>query len=265
VRWLRGGILLLVLLLAWGPVVFLLLASFAPGTDFNVSFSNRSVNAYTSVLGLSGVGSILLLTLTVTVATAVLTVVIATPAAYAFARYRSRASTLAANSLLLSWILPQSLIAIAYFQLVAQLNLYGKPEILVFFGLLQTVPLSVWVLRSAFTNIPTELDESAFLDGAGMTRFLTTILVPISMPSIAAVCGYSFLLAWQMYLYPLVFLSGAKTQMATVGVVNFVGEWSTNYPEMMAFSVIITVPVMVVFMLVQRYIVTGLTAGAVIG
>ena len=261
----RSVVLLLALMLAWGPVVFLVLASLAPGTDFNASLGGRTVSAYGSVLRLSGVASILLLTLAITIATAVLTVVLAIPAAYSFARYRSRVATVGANSLLLSWMLPQTLVAVAYFALVAQLGLYGKPEVLIFFGVLQTVPLGVWVLRNAFLKVPTELDEAAFLDGASVARFLTTVMVPISMPSIAAVGGYSFLLAWQMYLYPLVFLSSGSTQMATVGVVNFMGEWSTNYPEMMAFSVIITVPVMVVFILVQKYIVSGLTAGAVNG
>ena len=178
---------------------------------------------------------------------------------------KSRLAVVSANSLLSAWLFPQVLVALAFFNLVAELNLYGKPELMLFLGVLQTLPLSVWVLRNTFEGIPTDIDEAAALDGAGLVTTLRSVILPVTMPSIAACAGYSFLLAWQMYLYPLVFLAGQKTQMASVGVVNFVGEWGTNYPEMMAFSFLITAPVVVVFLVVQRYIVAGLMAGSLSG
>jgi len=123
--------------------------------------------------------------------------------------------------------------------------------------------LSVWVLRSFLAEVPREIDEAALLDGASMPTFFLRVLLPVAAPSIAATAGYAFLLSWQMYLYPLVYLSTGQTQMAAVGVSNFVGQWSTNYPQMMAYSVLITAPLVLVFLLVQRYIVSGLTSGSV--
>ena len=141
--------------------------------------------------------------------------------------------------------------------------MYGKPYMMVFFGMLQSVPLSVWVLRSFIAGIPREIDEAALLDGASLPTFFRRVLFPIAAPSIAAVAGYSFLLTWQLYLYPLIYMATSTNQLATVGVSNFVGQWSTNYPEMMAYSLLITAPLVVVFLLVQRYIVSGLTSGSV--
>ena len=261
----RAVLIALALVVALWPLLFLLLASLASGTAFDAGFSGRSVHAYAGVVQESGFARILVLTLLVALGVAVATVLIAAPAGYSFARHTSRLATMSANSLLSAWLLPQILVALAFFNLVAQLNLYGSPGLMLFFGVLQTVPLSVWVLRSSFERIPVEIDEAASLDGAGLLATLRRVVVPVAMPSIAASAGYAFLLAWQMYLYPLVFLAGQKTQMVSVGLVNFVGEWSTNYPEMMAFSVIVTAPVVVVFLLVQRYIVAGLMAGSVVG
>lgn len=264
-RQVRPVLVTIGVLVALGPVAFMVLASLSPGTSFSVALSGRTLHAYTSILGTSTVAASLVLTTLVSLSSAILTVVLALPAAYSFARVRFRGSEILANSLLSAWLLPQIFIALAFFTIATDYGLYGNPAFMIFFGVLQAVPLSVWVLRSFVAQIPRELDEAALLDGAALPRFFIRVLLPTTAPSIAATAGYAFLMTWQMYLYPLVYLAPGNTQMASVGVSNFVGQWSTNYPQMMAYSVLITIPIIVVFLVIQRYIVSGLTSGAVNG
>lgn len=247
------------------PVVFLVLASLSPGASLSISFSGLTWEAYAAVLGTSSVVSSIGLTCAVSAVVAILTVMIALPAAYAFARVDFKWSSFLSNSLLSAWLLPQVFVALAFFSLAIDVGLYGNPLAMIFFGLIQSIPLSIWVLRSFVAEIPRDLDEAAFLDGAGLTTYFARILLPLAAPSIAAAAGYAFLLTWQMYLYPLIYLAGSGTQMASVGVSNFVGQWSTNYPQMMAYSVLITAPIVAIFLFIQRCIVSGLTAGAVNG
>ena len=262
-RWVRRVGTGLALLIALAPLAFLLLASLSPGTTFTVSFSHLTLAAYAHILDTSSVTSSILLTVAVSAGAALLTLILSIPAAYAFARVKFRGAGVLMSSLLSAWLLPQVFVAVAFLTVATDIGMYGKPYMMVFFGMLQSVPLSVWVLRSFIAGIPREIDEAALLDGASLPTFFRRVLFPIAAPSIAAVAGYSFLLTWQLYLYPLIYMATSTNQLATVGVSNFVGQWSTNYPEMMAYSLLITAPLVVVFLLVQRYIVSGLTSGSV--
>lgn len=248
---------------AVAPLAYMILASFSAGTALRIDLAQPTLDAYGAVLTDPRVTSSIATTALISLASAVLTVVLATPAAYSFARTSRPLHSLMSNSLLLAWLLPQVFIALAFFSFAADIGLYGNPWLMIFFGMLLSVPLSVWVLRSFVESIPREIDEAAALDGASLFTYLTRVLLPVAAPSMAAVAGYSFLITWQMYLYPLVYLAGSKDQMVSVGVANFVGEWSTNYPQMMAYATLITLPLIAVFLLVQRYIVSGLSSGSV--
>lgn len=262
-RVLVGALLLLFAGGAIAPIAYMFLASLASGTALQVSLSGASLDAYATVLTSPDIMSSIWLTAAIAALSAACTVLLATPAAYAFARMRSRINSVLASSLLLAWLLPQVFIAIAFFTFAARVRLYGNPWFMVFFGVLHSVPLSVWVLRNFIETIPKDIDEAAVMDGASLSRFLTKILLPIAAPSVAAVAGYSFLITWQLYLYPLVYLAGSKYKMVSTGVANFIGEWSTNYPQMMAYSTLITLPLIAVFLVVQKYIIAGLSSGAV--
>jgi ABC-type glycerol-3-phosphate transport system permease component len=248
---------------ALGPVLYMVAASLAGGSGFNAGVRDLSVGAYVAVLSSPTAVRSIALTAGISSGASLLTVALATPAAYALARTRSPWCAWASNSLLLAWLVPQVFSALAFFSVAVKLGFYQKPALMVFFGVLQSVPLSVWVLRSFIATVPREIDEAAVTDGASLARFLRQVLLPVSAPSVAAVAGYSFLITWQLYLYPLVYLAGRREQMVSVGVQMFVGEWSTNYPQMMAYSTLITAPLVAVFLLVQKYIVSGVAAGAV--
>jgi len=248
---------------ALGPLVFMVLASFAKGSGFQVGRLPLTLDAYRSVLTSSAVVRSIILTTIIALGASVITVVLSAPAGYALARTKSRWMAWASNSLLLAWLVPQVFSTLAFFSVAVKLGFYQKPALMVFFGVLLSVPLSVWVLRSFIVSVPRDIDEAAVTDGASLFRFLRQVLLPVAAPSIAAVAGYAFLITWQLYLYPLVYLAGAEEQMVSVQVAMFIGEWSTNYPQMMAFSTIITAPLVAVFLAIQKYIVSGVAAGAV--
>lgn len=202
--------------------------------------------------------------------TTLLALLVATPAGYALARFRFPGAELFGGSVLLTQVIPGILFLIPiYIAYVNLQRLSGIPMVGTYHGLVLTytaffVPLSLWLLRGFFASIPKELEEAALVDGATPFRAFYRILLPLALPGLAATAVYVFLTAWDELLFAQV-LTTEATATIPVGIRNFVGNYQNRYDLVMAAATVATLPVLFLFFLVQRWLIQGLTAGAVKG
>jgi ABC-type glycerol-3-phosphate transport system permease component len=128
-----------------------------------------------------------------------------------------------------------------------------------------TLPLAVWMLTSYFRAIPVELEEAAIMDGASRLAILFRITLPLSLPGIVAVVVYAFVTTWNEFIFALVFAQDASVKTLPIGIAEFMGEFTTDWGAVMAASLIMTLPIVIAFLLLQRLFVGGLAAGAIKG
>ncbi|MEI9432282.1 carbohydrate ABC transporter permease, partial [Mesorhizobium sp. Cs1299R1N3] len=128
-----------------------------------------------------------------------------------------------------------------------------------------TLPVAIWMLRGFLLKLPAALEESAAIDGATPLRVFWDIVVPLSRPGLIATSVYVLIVTWQEFLFALSFTSTKEMRTLPVGLNDFIGQYGIRYGELMASSVMVSLPVMAVFFFLQRYFVAGITAGAVKG
>ncbi len=199
----------------------------------------------------------------VSAATTVLGVAVAVPAAYAFSRFRFPGRKFWFFAVLFRNMFPAVVFLMPLFIMMRFFYLVNTHASLIITYLTFGLPLSIWLLKGFYDNIPIQLEQAARIDGA--TRFQAFILVvmPLSAPGIVATAIYSFISAWNEYVYALTFLNNDELLTLPVGLQRFFSEYATNWPGLMAASFIMSVPVVVLFLILQKYFVRALTEGAV--
>lgn len=183
------------------------------------------------------------------------------PAAYAIARFKVNNAT---AFILLARVIPGVSLLVPWYYLFSQLNLVGSYGVLILTHIFVTMPLVVAIMASYFEGIPAELEESAQVDGLTRIASVIKIVIPLSTPGIATAAILAFIFSWNNFLFALV-LSNQNTRTLPVAISNFMAYASVDWGGLMAASVLITVPVMLVALFAQKYIVSGLTAGATKG
>jgi len=196
-------------------------------------------------------------------ATTVLGLVVAVPAAYAFSRFRFPGRNLLFYSVLLRNMFPSVVFLMPLFIMMRWLGLVNTHASLILTYLTFGLPLSIWLLKGFYDNIPVQLEQAARIDGASRFQAFLLIVMPLSSPGIIATAIYSFILAWNEYVYALTFLNDESKMTLPVGLQHFFTEYATNWPGLMAASFIMSVPVVVMFLILQKYFVRALTEGAV--
>jgi arabinogalactan oligomer/maltooligosaccharide transport system permease protein len=192
-------------------------------------------------------------------------IIVAMYAAYAMSRYSFQAKNLFGGLLFVTQMFPGVLIVLPLFQIFKVLHLINTHYAIMLAHLTFSVPFCVWMLRGFFDAIPKELEEAALIDGASRMKALHHIILPISGPGIAAVGMYAFIRSWNEFLFALVLLQTRDLQTLPLGLTNFMEEFAFRWDLIMSGSAITTVPVLFFFLFMQRFIVQGLTAGAVKG
>lgn len=191
-------------------------------------------------------------------------VVVGTLAALAISRFAFRGRKIVIVGILAVQMVPLVAMIIPVFLLLNDLDQYDKLSGLIITYLTFILPFTVWTLRGFIVNIPKELEEAAMVDGCSPTGAFLRVVFPLLAPGMVATSVYAFIQAWNEYLYALMLLS-QKNQTATVWLGNFTTKHGTEYAPMMAGSTMMAVPIVVLFLLVQRKMAAGLTAGAVKG
>jgi multiple sugar transport system permease protein len=196
-------------------------------------------------------------------ATTVMALMVAVPAAYAFARFRFPGKNALFFSVLIRNMFPAVVFLIPLFILMRIFNLVNNHWSLILTYLTFGLPLSIWLLKGFFENIPPELEQSARIDGATRFQAFRLIILPLAAPGVVATAIYAFIQAWNEYVYARTFIIDDNLRTMPVGLEKFFTEYVSNWPGLMAASFIMSVPVVVLFLVLQRHFVRALTEGAV--
>jgi N,N'-diacetylchitobiose transport system permease protein len=202
--------------------------------------------------------------LIVSLAVVVIGMVVGVLAALAISRFAFRGRKVVIVGILAVQMVPLVAMIIPVFLLLNDLEQYDKLTGLIITYLTFVLPFTVWTLRGFIVNIPRELEEAAMVDGCSRTGAFVRVVFPLLAPGMVATSVYGFIQAWNEYIYALMLLS-QKHQTATVWLGNFTTKHGTEYAPMMAGATMMAVPIVVLFLLVQRKMAAGLTAGAVKG
>jgi multiple sugar transport system permease protein len=195
--------------------------------------------------------------------TTILAVAVAVPAAYAFSRFRFPGRTFLFFAVLLRNMFPAVIFLVPLFILMRWLGLVNTHGSLVLTYLTFGLPLAIWLLKGFYDNIPIQLEQAARIDGATRFQAFFLIVMPLSTPGIIATAIYSFIGAWNEYIYAYTFLTRQDQMTLPIGIQRFFAENSTDWPGLMAATFLMSVPVVVLFLVLQRYFVRALTEGAV--
>ena len=168
-----------------------------------------------------------------------------------------------ARAIVLAYLLPPSLLFIPLFLIIQRMGLVDTKAGLIVAYLTFTVPFCTWMLIGYFRTIPKELDEAALMDGATRFQTLVRVVLPIAKPGLAVVALFAFTHAWNEFLYALVFAYSNDTKTFTAGLTGLIMGDTFIWGQLMASSVIAILPVLVIYLVAQRYLVEGLAAGSV--
>lgn len=192
-----------------------------------------------------------------------ITVVLSVLAAYGFYRLRFPGRDLLFRAVLVAYAFPGILILIPLYGMMSQAGLIDTPAALVIVNVTFASPFAIWMMRSFFASIPAELEEAALIDGASRLAILLRIMVPLAAPGIASVAIFAFIASWTEYLFASVLILSDANRTLPVGFAGIIGQYQIDWGLMLAGATLATVPVVLLFGIVGRWFIAGLTAGAV--
>jgi multiple sugar transport system permease protein len=194
-----------------------------------------------------------------------ISVVLAVPASYGIARYAFKGRRAVVLVFLITQMLPVSVLLTPVFIIFKNMKLLNTPWAAVIADATIGIPFSILILKNYFASIPVELEEAAIIDGCGRFGAFLRILIPIAMPGVIVCAVFSFLYAWGDLAYGMTFIQDQANRPITAGIFNFMGQYGTTWSYLTAFAVVTIIPVALIFIFMQKYIVSGLTSGAVKG
>jgi multiple sugar transport system permease protein len=250
------------------PVLWMLSSSFKPNTlifEFppRLVTEGFSFDAYAAIFGDPEKIRFFINSYVVSGAVTIATLFVAILAAYAFSRYDFPFKK-PLNVIIVSvQAVPPITLLVPYFGLVVTLGLFNTYPGLILTYMVFTLPYAIIMMTGYFNTIPRELDEAVRMDGAGSWTALWRILVPISVPGIVSVGVYTFMIAWNEYLFALTLTKTTDMRTVPIGIQLLMGQHSYEWNEMMAMSILGSIPVLALFLFFQRFFIGGLTAGAV--
>jgi multiple sugar transport system permease protein len=271
-RWIRRIVLALLAAFTLTPVLVMLSSSLKPLQDVQGPFrwipSTLTLRPYVDIWTTVPLAKYFVNSLVVAGGATVCSVLIAILAAYAVSRYRFQGRKLFAITVLSTQMFPGILFLLPLFLLFVNIGnvtgvvLYGSRGGLILTYLTFSLPFSIWMLAGYFDSLPRDLDEAALVDGCGPIGALWRIVIPTAVPGIIAVSVYAFMTAWGEVLFASV-LTDDATRTLAVGLQGYATLNDVYWNQVMAASLVVSVPVVAGFLLLQRYLVAGLTAGAV--
>jgi multiple sugar transport system permease protein len=201
--------------------------------------------------------------LVIAVAVGALTLLVATGAAFAISRLKVKGGRLVMNLALLTYFIPAAFLAVPMYKTMGNYGLLNNQWALILAMITIASPYSIWVLKQASDKLPYELDEAARIDGASPLQIFRLVYVPLMMPSLVAIGTYALLLAWNEYLYAFLLLSNEKQITLGVALGNFLAADDSPWELLMTVGLIYALPPAAIYYAFKRYMVGGLTAGAV--
>ncbi|MEU3462027.1 carbohydrate ABC transporter permease [Streptomyces sp. NPDC006733] len=271
-HWTRRIFLTLLTVFTLAPVYVMLSSSLKPLQDVQGTFrwipSGFTIRPYIDIWHTVPLAKYFVNSVIVSVSATVASVAVAIFAAYAVSRYRFRGRKFFTVTVLSTQMFPGILFLLPLFLIFVNIGnstgiaLYGSRGGLILTYLTFSLPFSIWMLVGYFDSIPRDLDEAAMVDGCGPLGALFRVVVPAAVPGIVAVSVYAFMTAWGEVLFASV-MTNDTTRTLAVGLQGYATQTDVYWNQVMAASLVVSVPVVAGFLLLQRYLVVGLTAGAV--
>lgn len=218
---------------------------------------------YGRLLSASDYGTYLLNSFVVAGLSAFLTLLLAIPCGYAFFRLEFKGREIYYRVILLAYAFPSIVVLIPLFAIFARIGLIDTLAALVIVNATFALPFAIWMLRSFFGSIPKEIEEAARLDGGPLLTVLWRIMIPLTAPGIAAVAIFAFVAAWTEYVFASVMILSDAQRTVPVGFSGIIGQYQVDWGLLLAGVCLAILPVLIVFALIGRWFVTGLTEGAI--
>jgi multiple sugar transport system permease protein len=197
--------------------------------------------------------------------TTALSLALAVLPAYALSRFKFAGLALLGLGLFVTQMLPEAMLVVPLYAIFGQLALLNSLTGLILVNTAFTVPVITWILKGAIDAVPVDIEEAASIDGCSRMGTVLLMVVPLIAPSLAATAVIAFFHGWNEYVFAQTLISDQKLFTASVGLAGFVGELSTPLHSVMAIGLMYTIPAVFFYLLVQRYVVAGMTAGSVKG
>jgi multiple sugar transport system permease protein len=261
----------LLLIVAIGIMFFPLLWMFSISVRPNIEVMRMPPNWLPQVFTLEGYLKIFqnkkflvvfLNTMVISLIVTALSLFLGAMAAYALARFNFIGHRVVLMFLITTQMFPLVLLCIPYFRIFITLGLYDTRTSLMVVYLTFTLPFCILMLRSYFLNIPRDIEEAAMVDGCSRLKAIFKILVPMSYPAFIGAGLYTFLLAWNEFLFAVILIESWENRVLTMAIYSLMAEFVTDWNTMMAFSVLASLPLVIAFSFLQKYMVQGMTAGA---
>lgn len=257
--------LIVIVVVFVAPLLWMLLASFKTNVDINdvtKSFIfTPIIDNYLAVFGESNYLQFVFNSFWIATCATVISLILGVPAAYSMSRFAMRRSALV---VLMARVIPGISLLVPWYYVFANLGIIGGYGVMILSHMFILIPISVYIMMSYFDSLPVDFEESAQLDGLTPIGAFVRIVVPMSTPGIATAGILSFIFSWNNFMFALV-LTSVKTKTLPVAVFDFVSYASIDWGAIMAAAVVMTLPIIVIALFLQKYIVSGLTSGAVKG
>ncbi|MCG8514063.1 MAG: carbohydrate ABC transporter permease [Halanaerobiales bacterium] len=252
------------------PLLWIISTSIKPSSEIFAIPSrwipnNLTLQNYTNVLFASAIPKYFINSLVTGLLATVLSLILGGAAGYGFARYKFKGNKSLSLFMLLSQMLPLTVLMIPIYFLMLRLNLLDSIFGLALAHLILTMPLVTWMTRSYFIAIPKELEEAALVDGCSPLKALFKVIIPIAAPGIAATGIYAFIMSWNEFVLASVLTSSATARTLPIGLTEFSIMFEVDWGSTMAAATLISLPVIIFFLWLQKHFVQGLSQGAVKG
>ena len=277
-RLLPAILVLLVLLFIYLPVCWLVISSISTRAELlSVPLrwipANPTLHNYISILLPGSATSEVARTFKITLrnslfiasSVTIISLVFGSLAAYALVRIRFRFSNLLLIGIIGTRMIPEVSLVIPLYILAARFNILNTLLVLIAAYLCFALPFAIWLIASFFQTIPLELEDAARIDGCSRIRTLVQIIIPVSAPGLVSTALFVFLLAWDEFFFALIFTSTVAAKTVPVAIAEFTGRYVVDVTAMMTGGVLAAIPPVIMALIFQRYIVSGLTTGAVKG
>ncbi|MEU7714262.1 carbohydrate ABC transporter permease [Micromonospora chalcea] len=261
----RAVALAVVVLALIAPLLWMIAASFKTNVDIydtgKAFVFSPTMDNYGNVLQQANYVQFIGNSLWVAFAATLFSLILGVPAAYSMSRFSMKKSALV---VLMARIIPGVSLLVPWYYVFSNLQMVGGYTVLILSHMFVSLPLIVYIMMGFFDSLPEDLEEAALVDGLTHIGAFRRITLPLSVPGVATAGILSFIFSWNNFMFALV-LSGADTKTLPVAIFDFVGYASIDWGGLMAAATVVTLPIMVIALFVQKYIVSGLTAGATKG
>lgn len=268
IRYAAGAGIAIILIIDLLPYLWLLISSFRASDDpftSSVLPHHYTMENYMEIFQSQDMMRPFFNSLVVAVGATAITMLLSLLAAYGFSRYIFKGRSFLLSFLVNLRTFPALLLAIALYVMAVKTGLYNTYVPLILANTMMNLPFAIWNVKTIIDGIPRDLEESALVDGLSRTSVIWKIIVPVATPGLAATAIYVFILTWNEYLFATTFMNSNDMQLVTSVIASAVTQFGVDYGWLMTTAMLASIPAILMFIAIQRFIVGGLTAGGVKG